>query len=94
MLARGVRTQRKRRWPHPASLIAARPVYRTSLGAAYSGDSRELIKLVPSRSVDAIITSPPFALHFKNGYGNPSQDAYIEWFLSFAPEFRRVLRPK
>jgi DNA modification methylase len=89
-----VRRKKNRRRPHPATLIAATPVYRTGLGAAYCGDSSELMKLLPPRSVDAIVTSPPYALHFKKAYGNPSQDGYVEWFLSFAPEFRRVLRPR
>lgn len=57
------------------------------------GDSRELIKLVPDHSVNAIITSPPYALQLKKSYGNPEQDVYVEWFLGFAKEFRRVLRP-
>lgn len=78
---------------HPAEMLEVPACYRTKLGAAYVGDSRELLKRVPSQSVQAIITSPPYALHFKKSYGNPDQDAYIEWFLGFAEEFHRVLRP-
>jgi site-specific DNA-methyltransferase (cytosine-N4-specific) len=33
-------------------------------------------------------------LHFKKSYGNPGQAEYVDWFLGFAKEFRRVLRPK
>src|SRR5262249_42177977 len=94
MLARRVRTRKKARRPHPASLLAGSPVYGTRLGAAYCGDAKKLIKLLPSRSVDAIVTSPPYALHFKKAYGNPSQDSYVDWFLGFAPEFRGVLKPR
>src|SRR5690242_13130568 len=83
-------TKRQRR--HPADLLSARPTYVTATGAAYAGDSREVLGLLPSRSVNAIITSPPYALHFKKSYGNPTPDDYLEWFLGFAPEFRRVLR--
>lgn len=81
---------------HPARLLSskAKPLYATAFGAAYSGDSRKLIKLLPSESVNAIVTSPPYALHFKKSYGNPDQDLYIDWFLGFASEFRRVLRPR
>jgi hypothetical protein len=50
---------------HPARLLSAKPLYVTNLGAAYAGDSLDLIKLLPARSVNAIITSPPYALHFK-----------------------------
>lgn len=78
---------------HPADSIDLTPTYFTELGAAYQGDSRELLKLVPTGSVNAIITSPPYALHFKKAYGNPDPAAYIDWFLEFASELKRVLRP-
>ncbi len=86
----------KRRFPkrHPSDLVSIEPLYATNLGAAYAGDASDLLKLLPSRSVNAIITSPPYALHFKKSYGNPNPEAYIDWFLSFASEFRRVLRPQ
>lgn len=66
--------------------------YRTRLGAAYHGDSAELLTALPDASVQAIITSPPFALKRKKQYGNPSEDAYLDWFLAFVPEMRRVLK--
>jgi hypothetical protein len=58
-------TKRKRRKPHPARGLRAKPQYATKLGAAYVGDSLELMKLLPAHSVSAIIMSPPYALHFK-----------------------------
>jgi len=70
----------------------ARQRYRTRLGAAYHGDSAELLTALSESSVQAIITSPPFALKQKKRYGNPAEDEYLEWFLKFVPEFRRVLR--
>lgn len=66
--------------------------YRTRLGAAYHGDSAELLTALPDGSIQAIITSPPFALKRKKQYGNPSADEYLDWFLSFVSEFRRVLK--
>ena len=83
--------QKRRR--HPAKLLLVNPLYATSLGAAYAGDALELLKLLPAHSVNAIITSPPYALHFKKSYGNPHQHEYVDWFLRFAQQFRRVLRP-
>lgn len=70
----------------------ARQRYRTRLGAAYHGDSTELLTALADASVQAIITSPPFALKRKKRYGNPSEDEYLEWFLKFVPEFCRVLK--
>jgi DNA methylase len=89
-------TQAGRKKPrrHPADILEGTPFYNTGLGTAYLGDSLELMKLLPSKSIHAIITSPPYALRYKKSYGNPDPDAYVDWFLGFAPEFRRVLRPK
>lgn len=66
--------------------------YRTGSGRAYEGDALELLTALPDESVQAIITSPPFALKRKKKYGNPTEDKYVEWFLQFAPNFRRVLK--
>lgn len=44
-------------------------------------------------SVNLILTSPPFALTRKKEYGNASAEEYVEWFMAFAREFRRLLRP-
>jgi hypothetical protein len=65
--------------------------YSTQLGAVYEGNALELLTVLEDGSVQAIITSPPFALKTKKKYGNPTQDEYLGWFLKFAPEFRRVL---
>lgn len=66
--------------------------YRTPHGTAYCGDSLELLPAIPDESVQAIITSPPFALRRKKRYGNPPEHEYVEWFLEFAKEFKRVLK--
>ena len=42
------------------------PYYKTSLGAAYLGDSLELMNYLPDNSVNLIVTSPPYALTRKN----------------------------
>jgi DNA modification methylase len=79
---------------HPVHLVKGKPFYKTPLGAAFTGDSHDLLKLIPSRCVDAIITSPPYALRSKKSYGNPDPNAYLDWFLGFVPEFRRVLKTR
>ena len=65
--------------------------YHTPLGAAYQGDALNLITGIPSDSIQAILTSPPFALKRKKAYGNPPEDEYVEWFFRFSDEFHRVL---
>lgn len=68
------------------------PYYSTELGAAYLADSREVLQAMPEGSVNAVITSPPYALHFKKEYGNVDKADYVEWFLPFATEIFRVLK--
>jgi site-specific DNA-methyltransferase (cytosine-N4-specific) len=84
--------KRPRRAKHPAALTSIKPNYVTKLGAAYRGDALDLLKSLPDKSVNAIVTSPPYALYFKKSYGNPSAKEYVDWFMPFAKEFRRVLR--
>lgn len=80
-------------WDHPAGLVPGLPsVYRTELGAAYSRDAIELLRAVPDSSVNLVITSPPYALHFKKEYGNVEKKNYVEWMLPFAHEIKRILK--
>jgi site-specific DNA-methyltransferase (cytosine-N4-specific) len=69
------------------------PYYATEAGAAYVGDSSELLKKVRSESIQLVFTSPPFALVRKKPYGNVQQERYVEWFLEFADELKRILKP-
>ncbi len=79
--------------PAPAAIPGFSPLYTTEAGAAYLGDSLELLRALPSESVNLVLTSPPYALHFKKAYGNVSKDEYLEWFKPFGAEVLRVLRP-
>jgi DNA modification methylase len=66
------------------SLIDQNPAYFTQLGAAYHGDSKQLLAKLPDESINLVLTSPPFALQRQKEYGNKSQEAYVEWLLEFA----------
>jgi site-specific DNA-methyltransferase (cytosine-N4-specific) len=70
------------------------PYYETELGCAYLGDSLDLLRRLPDERVDLIFTSPPYALHFKKEYGNVDKTEYVDWFLNFAKELYRVLKPE
>lgn len=69
------------------------PLYTSHLGAAYLGDAQVLLQGIPDSTIDLVLTSPPFALQRQKEYGNPDQDEYVEWMLTFAREVRRVLKP-
>jgi site-specific DNA-methyltransferase (cytosine-N4-specific) len=68
------------------------PLYRTDYGAAFVGDSQQLLSKLPDRSVNLVFTSPPYALHFKKEYGNAHKRDYVEWFIPFAKQIFRILQ--
>ncbi|MGY6517211.1 MAG: DNA-methyltransferase [Lysobacteraceae bacterium] len=68
------------------------PAYQTAAGSSYMEDALEVLTRMPDDSVNAVITSPPYALHFKKAYGNASKEDYVAWMLPFAREVRRVLK--
>ncbi len=78
---------------HPAALLRPEPAYATSFGAMVCGDAATAMAALPSDCVDVVITSPPYALHFKKEYGNAEKAAYVEWFRPFAKQVHRVLKP-
>jgi len=69
-----------------------RPIYETERGKCYSADALKFLPTLEDSSVDLVITSPPYALHFKKEYGNVDQREYVDWFLPFAREFKRILK--
>src|SRR5262249_11398779 len=69
------------------------PAFSTPHGAMYHRDAIALLTALPDDSVDLIMTSPPFALTRQKPYGNVPAERYCDWFLPFAHEIRRVLRP-
>jgi DNA modification methylase len=72
-------------------LLDVEPAYETGFGEMYQGDSLDLLRRLPDRSVNLVVTSPPYALHFKKEYGNVNKSEYVDWLQSFATEIRRVL---
>lgn len=77
--------------PPVTELVSGEPYYTTRFGAAYCADSLDLMAAMPEGAVNLVVTSPPYALHFKKEYGNVSQDEYIDWLVPFAREIKRVL---
>ena len=71
-----------------------KPVYTTNLGKAYRADSLKFMQDLPDGEVDLVVTSPPYALHFKKEYGNADQKHYVQRFFPFAREIRRILKPE
>jgi DNA modification methylase len=57
----------------------------------FLGDCVEVLKQIPSFSVNLIVTSPPYADSRRNTYGGIHPDRYVEWFLPISFELQRVL---
>lgn len=70
-----------------------KPAYSTTLGSAFVGDSRELLRKLPDNSVNLVMTSPPFALQRKKAYGNAEQHAYVDWLAEFGALVFQKLTP-
>ena len=78
------------------SVIDVAPVYSTELGAAYCGDSLDLLAKLPDESVNLVLTSPPFALQREKEYldrsGNKPQEDYVLWLAQFGKLIFQKLR--
>ena len=59
----------------------------------HHGDALEILPGIGGGTVDLIVTSPPYADQRKLTYGGVSPDGYVDWFLPYADEFLRVLKP-
>ena len=68
------------------------PAYSTASGAMFHVNAIELLHKLPSNSVDLVMTSPPFALTRQKEYGNEPFDKYLEWFMPFCLEIKRILK--
>ena len=73
--------------------LGMKPAYKTALGKAYHSDAIKILRKFPDDSVSLVFTSPPFALRRKKEYGNVDADDYVAWFMPFAEEIHRILRP-
>ena len=61
----------------------------------YNGDCSKLLadtELFPDKSINLIVTSPPYADKRKNSYKGVHSDKYVEWFLPIAAQLKRVLK--
>ena len=62
----------------------------------YLGDCLEVMRGMPDKSVDAVITDPPYGIGFKYNSGreaNDNPDDYWNWLNPIISECTRILRP-
>lgn len=68
-----------------------RAVWRMFTNCVIQGDSLEGMRALPAESVDLVFTSPPYA-DLREPVKIPP-DQYTKWFLPFALEVHRILKP-
>jgi DNA modification methylase len=56
------------------------------------GDCLDVLRSIPSGTIDLIVTSPPYADSRKNSYGGVHPDEYVKWFSPIAAEIKRALK--
>ncbi len=64
------------------------------LDAIFEGDCEDVLAGLPDESIDLIFTSPPYADQRRRVYGGVHPNAYVDWFMPKAAQFKRVLKPK
>ena len=57
------------------------------------GDCVDVLATIPAESVDAVVTSPPYAMQRKTTYGGIPEKDYPEWTVAWMREVWRVLKP-
>jgi len=72
-----------------------RIAFQTKGGTFYRGDVVSVLKRLKHLrgKVQLIVTSPPFPLNKKKSYGNLNGKKYLDWFISLAPKFAKMLKP-
>ena len=56
------------------------------------GDCVDVLRTLPAESVDAVVTSPPYAMQRKSTYGGIPEKDYPDWTVAWMNEVRRVLK--
>lgn len=64
-----------------------------TLATIHHGDCIDIMRTLPAGSVDAVITSPPYAMQRKSTYGGIPEAEYPEWTVAWMAESMRLLKP-
>lgn len=68
------------------------PYYKDEFMTLYHADIVEALRSIPEKSVDSVVTSPPYAMQRKTTYGGIPEKDYPEWTVTWMKEARRVLK--
>lgn len=84
-----------RELPLPRDLRGAGPTraHTTDAGELWHSDVFELLGRLKDRSVDLVVTDPPYAIAKESWDEFPSLDAYVDWCDRWLAEIARILAP-
>ncbi len=84
-----------RELPVPRDLRGDGPTraHASDAGELWHADVMELLGRLPDRSVDLVVTDPPYAIAKESWDEFPSLDAYVDWCDGWLAEVARVLAP-
>jgi site-specific DNA-methyltransferase (adenine-specific) len=84
-----------RELPIPRDLRGATPrrAHATDAGELWHADVMDLLGRLPDRSVDLVVTDPPYAIAKQDWDEFESIDAYVAWCDHWLAEIARVLAP-
>jgi site-specific DNA-methyltransferase (adenine-specific) len=84
-----------RELPVPRDLRGSGPTraHATELGELWHSDALELLGKLPDRSVDLVVTDPPYAIAKEEWDEFESLEVYVEWCDQWLAEIARVLAP-
>lgn len=69
-------------------------MYTTKFGECHLGDCRDLISTLDDKSVQLLLTSPPFPqVKDRTDYVSPDSDTYVDWLLSIIQLVLPKLKP-
>lgn len=63
-----------------------------NLNTVYHGDAKQVLPYFPDKSVNLIITSPPYSNKRKKAYGGIPPGQYVDWFSDISLNLYRILK--
>lgn len=70
------------------------PYYQDDHVTLYHGDCIEVMKSLPPQSIDAVITSPPYAEQRKSTYGGVNESDFPHWTVEWMRTVKPLLRER
>lgn len=68
-------------------------VFETENGTALFASCEDAVGVIDDASISLILTSPPYPLLREKAYGNAASKEHVDWLVSVAESWKRILTP-